>query len=191
MGHYTFRIKSLLLTFMLAFTALSLNANAANLNDTIIKKWMSSVIPIQAWAKEHQKQFLKANANKAPDMSTKGMINSLHDAGLYNEAAKEMKKYGFKSPEEWAETQHQVIQAMMALQIEAHPKSAFNPEEQLAKIKNNPNIPEAQKAKMVQLIQSTAKMMKDAKNVSAEDKAAVKPHMEEIIAAMNKAREAH
>jgi hypothetical protein len=176
---------------MLALTALSLNANAANLNDAIIKKWMGSVIPIQTWAKKHQEQFRKANKNKKPDMSTKGMISSLRDAGLYKEAAKEMKKYGFKSPEEWAQTQHQVIQAMMALQIDAHPKSAFDPDAQLAKIKNNPNIPEEQKTRMVQLIQSTAKMMKDAKNVPAADKAAVKPHMEEIIATMNKARAPH
>ncbi len=185
---YLFKTRAMLVALAFALCALSLPASAKQLDEATITQWINSVIPIQNWAKSHQEAFTKANKSKSPDMSTKGMVDSLRAAGLYKEAAIEMKKHGFKTPEDWAETQHQVIQAMMSLQMDAQPENAFNPKEQLAKITNNPNIPAEQKAKMVQIIETTAKMMEDAKKVNSADKAAVKPHMQEIMMKMSQAQ---
>ncbi len=187
MGISINKTKTLFTALIFALSFLSFQTSAKDLSEAVINQWLDSVVPIQTWAKSHQEQFNKVNKKKSPDMSTKGMIQALKEAGLYSEATTVMKKYGFSSPDEWAETQHRVIQAMMSLQMDAQPTNSFNAKEQLAKINTNPNIPAAQKAKMTQIIETTAKMMEEAKHVPEADKLAVKPHMQTIMTKMSQA----
>jgi len=161
---------------------LSVSAQAEQpLNDKIINSWLSSLDALEAWSKKHEEAFSKLEENDQDNgMSPESMIAELKAAGLYSDAAALLRKYGFKSPEDWADVQVRIMKAVMSLQMEAEAQHT-DMQAEIEKIRKNSDIPAEYKEQMIAMMESSKKMLEEMSNAAPEDKAAVKPHLDKII----------
>lgn len=151
------------------------------LNETVINNWLNSLDALEAWSKKHEEAFSKLEDNDQDNgLSPEAMIAELKAAGLYSDAESLLRKNGFKSPEAWADVQVRIMKAAMSLQMEAEAQNT-DIQAEIDKIKSNPDIPAEYKEQMIALMTSSQQMLKSLSNASAEDKAAVKPHLEKIL----------
>ncbi|MFD2230992.1 hypothetical protein [Alkalimarinus sediminis] len=144
-----------------------------------IEQWLNSIDSIQQWA-EGQEALEDNPAEEVNDtFSADMLINQLKAANLYHEAEDIIQKSGFDSAEEWADIQMRIIKSMIALEIEKE-NVDVDVQAQLDQIRNNPSIPDEQKEMMINMMQSSMKMMESMSNASPADKAAIKPYIEQI-----------
>lgn len=144
-----------------------------------IEQWLSSIDSIQKWAESNEALQDESAQGPNDSFSADMLINQLKAANLYDEAEDIIQENGFDSPEQWADIQMRIIKSMISLEIEKENVDA-DVQAQLDQIKNNPSIPDEQKEMMMNMMQSSMKMMESMSNASPADKAAIKPYIQQI-----------
>ncbi len=150
------------------------------LTSSLIQQWLNSIDSIQQWAE--QQEGLDDNMSDLPSdeaFSVESMIAQLKGANLYGEAKSIMRDNGFDSPEQWADIQMRIVKAMVALEMEKENVN-IDIQAQIDQINSNPSIPDDQKEMMINMMQSSMKMMESMSNASEADKSAIKPYLSQI-----------
>lgn len=167
----------------LVVTLVMLTASIAQaeqpLTNQQIEQWLSSIDSIQKWAESNEALQDDPTQDPNDSFSADMLINQLKAANLYDEAEDIIQENGFDSPEQWADIQMRIIKSMISLEIEKENINA-DVQAQLDQIKNNPSIPDEQKEMMMNMMQSSMKMMESMSNASPADKAAIKPYIQQI-----------
>jgi hypothetical protein len=163
---------TLTITLLMSFQAL-----AANLKDQDVTQWLTSMPTLQPWLEKNESK-LTANISEPnnPEVVFKESIAALKKAGLYDELNSKVKKLGYDNAEQWSQITEQVTFAWMALEMEDNKSQIDAAKAQFKAMKNNPDIPAAQKAIMEQMMVPALAMVALANKSSVEDKNAVKPH---------------
>jgi hypothetical protein len=162
----------------LAITALmSLQVMAADLKSQDVTQWLTSMPVLQPWLEQHE-GVLSDNISEPnnPEVVYKESISALKKAGLYDELNGKVKKLGYSNVEQWSQTTQQVTFAWMALEMEANDSQIGAAKAQYEAMLINPDMPDAQKAMMKQMLAPVLAMVELANKSSAADKNAVKPH---------------
>mgnify|MGYP006910205925 FL=1 len=156
---------------------MSFQALAANLKDQDVTQWLISMPTLQPWLEKNESK-LTANISEPnnPEVVFKESIGALKKAGLYDELNSKVKKLGYDNAEQWSQITEQVTFAWMALEMEDNKSQIDAAKAQFEAMKNNPDIPAAQKAIMEQMMVPALAMVALANKSSVEDKNAVKPH---------------
>jgi len=168
-------------TVIVLLLIISSGANAEQaLTGKVIQKWLDSFEPIQSWA--DKQPGLQDDLTHSPDdaLSVDAMVAQLKAANLYDEAKDVIRDNGFDSPEQWLGVQIRIIKAMMSLQMEKD-GTDFDVLGQIEKIKNNPSITEEQKKLMLNMMQSSVKMMEKISDAPPADKIAIQPYLPQIM----------
>ncbi|MFT4765871.1 MAG: hypothetical protein ACI9OH_002985 [Oleispira sp.] len=169
-----------LLTF--AMTALmSFQAMAADLSSKEVSHWLETMPALQPWLEQHENE-LSDNISEPnnPEVVYKESIAALKKAGLYDELNGKVKKLGFDNPEHWSQTTQQVTFAWMALEMESNNSQIGAAKAQYDAMLNNPDMPEAQKEMMKNMLAPVLAMVDLANKSSKADKNAVKPHQDAL-----------
>ena len=164
----------------LAITALmSFQVMAADLTSQDVSQWPKAMPILKSWLTEHEDD-VSANISDQndPEVVFEESIAALKKAGLYEELNSKVKGLGYSNVEQWSKITEQVTLAWMALEMDAA-------KAQYEALKANPDIPPAQKAMMEEMLAPALAMIALADKSSAADKAAVKPHQNEINSHFN------
>lgn len=99
----------------------------------------------------------------------------------YDKLAGVVKRYGFNTPELWAQVGDRIFRAWMAIEMDTQ-ESGTNQEmmDALAELENNPDIPQAQKEQMKAMLGGTLLAMQQASNAPQADVNAVRPHVDAL-----------
>lgn len=168
----------MLLGVMLASTAMG----ATPLNDQLIDRWLESQSDIQAWAMANRARLEPHESEDGwSDLrSVDNMLHSLKASGLYEEAAGVMARYGFASPEEWADATIRILKAYLANELEGQEERIEQVRAELAAIEANSELPWERKQAMLKVLHGSLAMVELVQTSSQEDRRAVRPHMEKI-----------
>jgi hypothetical protein len=162
-------------------TLMSFQVMAADLKSKDVSQWMTSMPVLQPWLEQHESE-LSGNISEPnnPEVVFKETIGALKKAGLYDELNGKVKKLGYSDVEEWSQVTQQVTFAWMALEMDDNKAQIDEAKAQFAAMKANPDIPDAQKAMMEQMLAPAIAMVQAASKSSAADKTAVKSHQGEL-----------
>lgn len=168
---------------VLLFSVLAPLAFAAGLTGKDVERWVESMPAVQGWLDQHEDQLPEdedmSDDKFDMDAMMKRGIQQLKDAGLYSEFNSRVKAAGFRNAEHWAETSQRVSMAYFALSMEGQNDPREEIEAQLQQIRSM-DVPAEQKAMMEGMLQSSLSMLKAMENVSAADKAVVRPYLPQI-----------
>ncbi len=178
-----------------AINVFSIEARAEKLSGEDVTKFVKALPDIQTFTEKLQKegkdkvlnvavQPTPGDKNYSPYVKgTEVMKEKL--PGEYKELGDIAGKHGFKSQEDWAKAGDSVMLAYMAVKLDAENPGA---------LKNIKAIPEDQKAKMDApmraRLEQTVTMLEIFTSAPESDRAAVKPHMKEIDAWLERSKTA-
>jgi len=162
-------------------TLMSFQVMAADLKDQDVSQWLTSMPVLQPWLEQNESK-LTANISEPnnPEVVFKESIGALKKAGLYDELNGKVKKLGYDNAEQWSQVTEQVTFAWMALEMKDNKTQIDAAKAQFEAMKNNPDIPAAQKAIMEQMMVPALAMIKLANKSSAADKSTVKPYQDKL-----------
>ncbi|WP_430462993.1 hypothetical protein ACQUQU_09465 [Thalassolituus sp. LLYu03] len=167
----------------IALTLMTSLAAAADLTSKDVQLWINSMPDIDTWLNEHEDKLPELGYQEEDaslDAMFKRGMQDLKKAGLYDEFNAKVKKAGFSSVDQWVEVSSRISLTYMALETEDNQQiSASQLEAQLKEIRES-DLPAEQKAAMEQMMAGSLMVMKAISNVSDADKAAVRPHREEL-----------
>lgn len=166
----------------LAITALmSFQIMAADLTSQDVSQWLKAMPSLKSWLTEHEDD-LSANISDRndPEVVFKESIAALKKAGLYEELNSKVKELGYSSVEEWSKITEQVTFAWMSVEMDTNKAQVDAAKAQYKALKENPDIPPAQKEMMEQMMAPALAMIALADKSSDADKAAVKPHQDKL-----------
>jgi hypothetical protein len=119
------------------------------------------------------------------------MVDEVKGHEMYDDLDDLVDDFGFSSPEAWARKGDRIVSTWFAIEMEAQPDMApdmAEMERAIAEMENNPDMPEAAKAQMremmEQMMATVSSASRAAKQVSDADKRAVRPHVERLKAVM-------
>jgi hypothetical protein len=162
----------------LATTALmSFQVMAANLKSQDVTQWLTAMPVLQPWLEQHESKLAKNISEPSnPQVVYKESISALKKTGLYAELNSKVKTLGYDNVEEWSQTTQQVTFAWMALEMESKNSQIGAAKSQYEAMLISPDMPDAQKAMMKQMLAPVLAMVELANQSSAADKNAVRPH---------------
>ena len=156
------------------------------LSPQLIKQWMTSQKALEEWGNQNEDKIQNTETKQPSspfDLDADSMITPLKDAGLYNEANKLVKNYGFTNIEQWANITLRITMAAAAIEISNQPELSDLSE--LTKLKNNPQISEQQREIIEQAITHNTQMVEQIKSATTPgDMSAVKPLLSDILKLM-------
>jgi hypothetical protein len=156
-------------------TLMSFQVMAADLKDKDVSQWLTSMQVLKPWLEKNEDKFsAHISEPNNPEAAFAESVPAIKKAGLYDELNEKVKKLGYSNVEEWTQATKQVTFAWMALEMGANKAQIDMAKAQYDAMKANPEIPEAQKAMMEQMMAPALAMVKLADKSSAADKAAVK-----------------
>lgn len=168
------------LSFAIA-ALMSFQVMAADLKDKDVSVWLKSMKELKPWLEQHESEFTShISEPNNPEVAFKESVGAIKKAGLYDELNGKVKKLGYNDVEQWSNTTKQVTFAWMALEMDQNKAQIDMAKAQYEAMKTNPDIPEAQKVMMEQMMAPALVMIKMAKKSSATDKEAVKSHQVEL-----------
>lgn len=172
----------------LAMSALmSFQVMATDLTSKDVTQWLASMPVLEPWQDEHEEEFTdQLSEPSSPETAYKETISDLKKAGLYDELNGKVKKLGYNNVEQWMEITYKVSFAWMALEMENQKSDMAAAKAQYDAMKNNPDVPAAQKEMMEKMMAPLLAMVNMANQSSAADKSAVKPYLAELNAYFNK-----
>ncbi|NMT62962.1 hypothetical protein [Marinobacter orientalis] len=177
--------------FLLALVCLllltPLAANAETLTDQTIRSFISSLEALQDMEEEFDELTddlsAEEEAAEMPDMSRlfSSSVEKRKGHDAYNRMEDVVQQHGFSSAEDWGRTGDRIFRAWSALEMgeqsgEANREMARAMEE----INNNPNMSEAQKQQMREMMGGAMSAYEQAANAPEEGKRAVRPHMDAL-----------
>lgn len=171
-------MKKLVLFFFLLWSTLSI---AEPLTTDRASQWMDAMESMQKWSETHPQEVKimrdrsqKLNANRQTIPSFSSSISAVKGTEVEPMINEVLAKHQFTSVDQWAKTGDQVMKAFTTLSIQGRDVNA-DMAKQMEAIKNNPNIPQERKQKMLQSMQAMGQMMRQQGNAPAADVEAVKP----------------
>lgn len=179
-------VTLLITALMLACVLLAPKAFAQNLTEANVRAFLDSLQAAEPVLMEHEDEL-----NEFDDEAESADFSAIFSSGLeqmkghavYNDIEKVIKRHGFSSVEQWAQTGDQVFQAWFALEMETQgPAAQQEMQRALAEIDSNPHMTEDQKAQMRAMMGSAMNTMNAAKDVPDDAKRAVRPFMDELRA---------
>lgn len=105
----------------------------------------------------------------------------LKSKDYYADVAQAVSKAGFSDTGEWVKVAQRITQAYMALEIgEQGPEVAAQMEESMQQVRNNEQLSQQQKEALLQQLAVSQQQLSQLEEVSAADRAAVEPHMQQL-----------
>lgn len=175
-------LKVLIIT--VGLLAASLSQAEQPLTKQTIEQWLDSIDAIQTWAEKQDALQDSPTEDPNNSFSPDILINQLKAANLYDQAEDIIQDNGFDSPEQWADIQMRIVKSVISLEMDKENVNT-DVQAQFDKIQNDPSIPDEQKQMMINMMQSSMKMMENISNASPADKAAIKPYIQQIKQKLN------
>lgn len=157
------------------------------LTSSELGNWITAMPSIKTWINAHENELPERQPNPGTDMAAvfKQGIEQLRAAGLYNDFESRVKAGGFSDVERWSQVTTEVTMAYVALEMEKELASSSQMQTQLNEIRNMPGLPAEQRQAMIEMLESSLAMMRDAQNVPEADKAIVRARLDEVRALLN------
>lgn len=179
--------KTSLLTVFCYLFALASTAHAESLTDSTVRSFINSLETLQGMEDEFEglAEDLSTDdeTEQMPDLSRvfSSSVKKMEGHEMYRQLEDVVQQHGFSSPEEWGETGDRIFRAWSALEM-GEQSGQVNQEmaKAMEEIDNNPNISEAQKQQMREMMGGAMSAYKEAANAPEEDKRAVRPHMDAL-----------
>ncbi|HEY9119549.1 MAG TPA: hypothetical protein VIN33_07305 [Marinobacter sp.] len=173
------------LACLLALSPLTVHAEA--LTDEKVRSFISSLETLQGMEDEFEELnedlATEEDATEMPDMSRifSSSVEKMKGHEMHDRLEEVVQQHGFSSPEEWGRTGDRIFQAWSALEMG---EQSGQVDQEMAKameeIDNNPNMSEAQKQQMREMMSGAMSAYKQAANAPEADKRAVRPHIEAL-----------
>ncbi|WP_150912004.1 hypothetical protein [Marinobacter halotolerans] len=184
------RLYAILLTFfcLLAFTAVPAHAEA--LTDQKVRSFINSLEALQGMEDKYD-TLPDDLATEESDLGMDDMssifsssVERMEGHAMYDDLARVVKQHGFSSPEQWGQTGDRILRAWSAIEMGKNAGQMNREMERaMAEIENNPNMSEAQKQQMREMMGGARSAMDSAANAPEADKQAVRPHLEALRSA--------
>ncbi|MEP1215491.1 MAG: hypothetical protein ABJM11_14835 [Marinobacter sp.] len=183
-------LRPVLLTIICLFALSPLSAHAETLTDQTVRAFISSLEALQGMENEFEdlNEDLTSEEDPAemPDLSRifSSSVEKMEGHEMHDRLEEVVQQHGFSSPEEWGKTGDRIFQAWSALEM-GEQSGQVNQEmaKAMEEIDNNPNMSEAQKQQMREMMGGAMSAYKQAANAPEADKRAVRPHLEALRAA--------
>ena len=173
------------LACLLALSPLTVHAEA--LTDEKVQSFISSLETLQGMEDEfeelNEELATEEDATEMPDMSRifSSSVEKMKGHEMHDRLEEVVQQHGFSSPEEWGRTGDRIFQAWSALEMG---EQSGEVDQEMAKameeIDKNPNMSEAQKQQMREMMSGAMSAYKQAANAPEADKRAVRPHIEAL-----------
>ena len=181
------RLHPVLLTIVCLFALSPLGAHAETLTDQTVRAFISSLEELQTMEDEFSEltEDLSDEEDTAemPDMSRifSSSIEQMKGHDMYNQLEDVVQQHGFSNAEQWGRTGDRIFHAWSALEM-GEQSGQVNQEmaKAMEEIDNNPNMSEAQKQQMREMMGGAMSAYKEAANAPEADKRAVRPHIEAL-----------
>ncbi|MFN2361864.1 MAG: hypothetical protein ABR522_12395 [Marinobacter sp.] len=182
-------IRTLNPIFLFCLVVFSCAAHAESLTDDTIRSFISSLEELQTMEDEFSEltEDLSAEEDTAemPDMSRifSSSVEQMKGHDMYNEIEDVVQQHGFSSAEQWGKTGDRIFHAWSALEM-GEQSGEMNQEmaKAMEEIDNNPNMSEAQKQQMREMMGGAMTAFEQAANAPEADQQAVRPHMDTLRA---------
>ncbi len=179
--------KTCLLTVFCCLFALASTAHAESLTDSTVRSFINSLETLQGMEDEFEGMAegmsREDETEQMPDLSRifSSSVEKMKGHGMYRQLEDVVKQHGFSSPEQWGKTGDRIFQAWSALEM-GEQSGQMNQEmaKAMEEINNNPNMSEAQKEQMREMMGGAMSAYEQAANAPEEDKRAVRPHMDAL-----------
>jgi hypothetical protein len=184
------RLQPILFSMICFFVLTPLAAQAETLTDQTVLSFINSLEAMQGMEDEYD-DLPDELATQEDDLGMEQMsrifsssVESMKGHPLYNDLAQVVSNYGFSSPEQWGETGDRILRAWSAIEM-GQQSGGMNQEmaKAMEEIDNNPNISEAQKQQMREMMGGAQSMMDNASSAPEADKQAVRPHLDALRSA--------
>lgn len=176
-----------LLTLALA-TLTSFQAMAADLTSKDITQWLEAMPTLQPWLEKNENKLSSHISDpEDPEVIFDESISALKKSGLYDELNAKVKKLGFDNAEQWSDISQRVTFSWLALEIDAKKPQLDAAKAQYDAMMSSPDIPDAQKQMMKDMMNAGLAMTNLAEKASADDKKVVQQHKGELSAYFNQA----
>lgn len=183
-------LTSILFTFLCVLAFGPLSAHAQSLTDDKVRSFISSLEALQGMEEEYDDlpDDLATSEDEIgmDDMSSlfSRSVEQMKGHEMYNKLEDVVQQHGFSGPEQWGETGDRIFRAWTALEMG---KQGGGMSQEMARameeIDNNPNMSEAQKQQMREMMGGAKSAMDQAASAPEADKQAVRPHMEALRSA--------
>lgn len=123
---------------------------------------------------------------RMPDMSRifSSSVEKMKGHEAYGRMEEVVQEQGFDSVESWGKAGDRIVHAWSALEMSKHSgMSGDEMSQAMGKINNNPNMSEAQKEQMRQMMGGAISAMQQAANAPEADKQAVRPFLDDLRSA--------
>ncbi len=191
------RLSVLQAGLLLLSLALAPLAHSENLTEDDVTSFIASMEAMQPLIDKHQDfiESIEDPADNEREVDFARMMSSMVDEvkghEMYDDLDDLVDDFGFSSPEAWARKGDRIVSTWFAIEMEAQPDMApdmAEMERAIAEMENNPDMPEAAKAQMremmEQMMATVGSAARAAEDVSEADKRAVRPHVERLKAVM-------
>ncbi|MCL7942525.1 hypothetical protein [Marinobacter sp. ATCH36] len=184
------RLHPVVLAVFYLFALSPLSVHAETLTDQTVRSFISSLEDLQTMEDEFEDltEDLSAEEEAAemPDMSRifSSSVEQMKGHDMYNQLEDVVQQHGFSSPEQWGQIGDRIFHAWSALEM-GQQSGQVNQEmaRAMEEIDNNPNMSEAQKQQMREMMGGAMSAFEQAASAPEADKQAVQPHMEALRAA--------
>jgi len=171
------------------YFASSSSLMAETLTKSLVSSWLESQPKVEAFGDKHDGELSQYNANMkdqaSPAMAYKQGIIGLKASNLYSEFDDIVDDFGFSSPEQWADVGGQIMNAFMALEMEAQGPEMAQAMQQMQSMMQSAdmkNLPPAQREMMMQSMKQGMNMYQSSQDVPQHDKDVVRPFLPKLRA---------
>lgn len=179
-------IRAVIAASVLSLSSIS-TVMAETLTSELVSSWISSQSKVEVFSKKHESALDKYEANMnqqaSPALAFQQGIIGLKATNLYSEFSDVVDDFGFSSPEQWAEVGGQVMNAFLALEVQAQGSEMQQMMQQMQSMMNSPemkNMPPEQRDMMMQSMKQGMAMYQSAQNTPAADLDAVRPFLPKL-----------
>lgn len=184
------RLYAILFTFFCLFAFASVPAHAEALTDQKVRSFINSLEALQGMEDKYD-TLPDDLATEESDLGMDDMssifsssVERMEGHEMYDDLSRVVKQHGFSGPEQWGQTGDRILRAWSAIEMGKNAGQMNQEmEKAMAQIENNPNMSEAQKQQMREMMGGAKSAMDSAANAPEADKQAVRPHLEALRSA--------
>lgn len=183
----TARIRSFALALAVGIALAVPSAQASeggHLTEGMVENFVDSMTAVRQWADSQDDLDKLEDMEMEPgtDAMTSpfsAAVTHMETHGRVGELESIVRDHGFDGMDEWGRVGDRVVRAFMAVEIEReHPEARAELEEARREIEDNPDIPEAQKEQLLEMLEASAgAMMSMIEEVPEADREALRPHL--------------
>lgn len=171
----------------LALLCLALGGHAADLTQAQLDRWIAAAAEGREWSDQLPED--DAFIDETPPLGMSLRDHLVASAKEHPDVMRIIRKHGFSSADQWADTSVQILSAYSAVQAEQHGVSGAEMhaglQEALREIENNPHLPAAQKKMLQDSLQQSNQFLGELANASSPaDQALVRRNLARLDDAM-------